>query len=90
MAIQIQLSKMSSKGQIVIPKSMRSQFREGEGVIFIQEGDRVILKPLQSLNAYLREEIELSHRIEEAYARYDKGEFISKNKEEFLEEIKKW
>ena len=90
MSIQIQSSKVSSKGQIVIPKSMRSQFKEGSEVIFIQEGNRIILKPLESFNSYLKEEMEISQRIEEAYARYERGEFISKSKEDFLEEIKKW
>lgn len=90
MSIQIQSSKVSSKGQIVIPKSMRSQFKEGSEVIFIQEGSRIILKPLESFNSYLKEELEISQRIEEAYARYERGEFISKSKEDFLEEIKKW
>lgn len=90
MTFQVEFSKISSKGQVVIPKSMREQFREGEEILFIREGDRVIIKPANSLHKYFKEDIELSKRIDEAYKRYDNGDFISLSQEDFLEEIEKW
>ena len=90
MSFQAEFSKVSSKGQVVIPKSMREQFREGEEILFIQEGDRVIIKPASSLHEHFKEELELSKRIDEAFKRYDNGEFISLSREDFLEEIEKW
>ena len=38
----------------------------------------------------LKEDLEFSRRIRDAWDRYDKGEFKSLGKEDFLEELEKW
>ncbi|NQZ85773.1 MAG: AbrB/MazE/SpoVT family DNA-binding domain-containing protein [Nanoarchaeales archaeon] len=40
----ISVSKMSSKGQIVIPKTLRSRFKAGDDVVFIDNGKEIILR----------------------------------------------
>ena len=37
----------------------------------------------------MKEDLEFSRRIRDAWDSYDKGEFISQNTDEFLEELKK-
>ena len=81
---------MSSKGQIVIPSEMRKDFNEGEQFIIIKDGKRLILKSVKDLDKNLKEDIIFDKRKEEAWKRYDKGEFIKMDFDEFLKEIKKW
>jgi len=38
----------------------------------------------------LKDDLEFAKRTEEAWKRYEKGEFISMDKDKFLEELKKW
>lgn len=39
----IAVAKISSKGQVVLPKVIREKF-EGNDVVFLEEGDEIILK----------------------------------------------
>ena len=88
--MEIALTKISSKGQIVIPSEMRKDFNEGEQFIIIKDGKRLILKSVKDLDKNLKEDIIFAKRTEEAWKRYDKGEFIKMDFDEFLKEIKKW
>ncbi len=88
--MNISITKMSSKGQIVIPSEMRKDFNEGEQFIIIKDGKRLILKSVKDLDKNLKEDIIFAKRTEEAWKRYDKGEFIKMDFDEFLKEIKKW
>jgi AbrB family looped-hinge helix DNA binding protein len=56
MARQIELTKMSSKGQVVIPKSIRSQlgFEEGDRITVEARDGEIILRRL-SLEDIVRE-----------------------------------
>ncbi len=38
----------------------------------------------------IKEDLEFARRTEEAWKRYEKGEFIKMDSDDFLEEIKKW
>jgi len=42
--MQIDTTKMSSRGQIVIPLDMRKDIREGDKLILIRKGDEIIIK----------------------------------------------
>ncbi|GAB6284110.1 MAG: hypothetical protein STSR0009_03090 [Methanoregula sp.] len=55
--MEVGITRMSSKGQIVIPASMRTDLLEGEKLLIIKEGERIILKPLDELKPALREDI---------------------------------
>lgn len=81
---------MSSKGQIVIPQDMRRDIKEGEKLVIIQNGDQLILKKVDSFDKQLEEDLEFARRTEEAYKKYEKGEFTGSSVEDFLKEIKKW
>ena len=88
--MDIAITKMSSKGQIVIPSEMRKNIKEGEKLFIIQNEDQFILKKADSLSKTLEEDLEFARRTEEALKRYEKGEFITMGAEDFLEEIEKW
>jgi AbrB family looped-hinge helix DNA binding protein len=88
--MDINITRMSSKGQIVIPQEMRGNFKEGEKILVIQGGDKLILKKATDLDENLKEDLEFAKRTEEAYKRIEKGEFISMEFDEFINEMKKW
>ena len=86
--VELDITTMSSKGQIVIPKELRKGFHEGEKFIIIKADDKIILKRTKDLN--IKEDLEFAQRTEEAWRRYDKGEFTEMDSQEFLKEIYKW
>ena len=86
----ISVTKMSSKGQIVIPSDMRQDFKEGEKFIIIRSGKKIILKSANDFDKNLEEDLRFADRTEEALKRYDKGLFRKMSGEDFLEEIEKW
>jgi AbrB family looped-hinge helix DNA binding protein len=46
---QIEITRVSSRGQIVIPISMRNDLKEGDKLIIIKKGDEIILKKPQKI-----------------------------------------
>lgn len=42
--MQIDITKMSSRGQVVIPLDMRKDINEGDKLIVIRKNDEIILK----------------------------------------------
>ncbi len=70
--MQIDTTKMSSRGQIVIPLEMRKDIREGDKLIVIRKNDEIILKKSVPEAALLSEKslakAWLSKEDEEAFA----------------------
>jgi len=88
--VEISLTKISSKGQVVIPQEMRDKLKEGDKLVVIKNDGQIILKKMEDFNKNLQEDLEFAKRTEEAWKRYDRGEFIPMDAENFLTEIKKW
>jgi AbrB family looped-hinge helix DNA binding protein len=86
----INITKMSSKGQIVIPLEMRKGIKEGEKMVLIKNGNQIIMKKASDMNKNLEEDLEFARRTEEAWKKYEKGEFISMDFDDFLKEAEKW
>ena len=80
---------MSSKGQIVIPQEMRKGFHEGEKFVVMKAGKQIILKSLEDFDENIEEDLEFARRTEEAWKRYEKGEFKSLPMDEFLKQLEK-
>jgi len=85
----IDVTRMSSKGQIVIPREMRKGLKEGEKLVVIKSGDQLILQPARHFDKKLAEDIEFAKRTEAAYRRYERGEFIEMEFDEFLKRLRK-
>ena len=88
--VDISITKMSSKGQIVIPSEMRKNIKEGEKIVIMQSGKQLILKRAKDFDKNLEEDLIFAKRTEEAWKKYEKGEFIEMDFDEFLKEAKKW
>lgn len=81
---------MSSKGQIVIPISMRKDLDEGEQLVIIRDGDRCILKPLADPEPALEDDIRFAERTERAYLEFEKGECTRKSDVDLLHTLSSW
>lgn len=88
--MELALTKMSSKGQIVIPSELREGMKEGEQLIIIKNGHQLILKKASTMNKNLKEDLEFAKRTEAAWERYERGEFKKSAAKKFLKDLEKW
>ncbi|MBI4152311.1 AbrB/MazE/SpoVT family DNA-binding domain-containing protein [Candidatus Woesearchaeota archaeon] len=86
---ELEMTRMSSKGQVVIPKEMRTGFKEGEKFIVIRAGKQLILKSTRDFNENIKDDLEFAQRTEEAWKKYGRGEFKSTSADSFLNELEK-
>ena len=68
---ELEITKMSSKGQIVIPSELRIGFEEGEKFVIIKAGKQLILKSVKDFDENIEEDLEFAKRIEEALKSYE-------------------
>ena len=87
--MEFAIAKVSTKGQIVIPSSLRGNIANGDEFLMIKDEDRIVLKNMKSVASDLKEDILFSQRIDAAWKEYDKGKFIKKSEDEFLKELRK-
>ena len=87
--MEVAITRISSKGQVVIPKEMRKGLHEGDKLLIIQNGGQLIIKKATELDKNLKEDLEFARRTEEAWKRFEKGEFISTPADKFLEKLSK-
>lgn len=88
--MEIALTKMSSKGQVVIPSELREDMKEGEQLIIIKNDHQLILKKVSEMDKNLKEDLKFAKRTEAAWERYEKGEFKASTAKEFLKDIEQW
>jgi AbrB family looped-hinge helix DNA binding protein len=84
------ITKMSSKGQVVIPADMRFGINEGDKLLLIKDQGNIIIKNAKELRNSLKEDLIFAKRTEAAWKSYERGEFTEMDYDEFLKEIKKW
>lgn len=87
---EIAITRMSSKGQVVIPSELREGFEEGEKLLVIKSEGRLILKKARDMDEKLKDDLIFAKRTEEAWKRYEKGEFKTMSADDFLKELEKW
>jgi AbrB family looped-hinge helix DNA binding protein len=88
--MDVGITRVSSKGQIVIPSSMRNNLSKGEELLIIREGERYIIKRLDELKPALKDDILFAGKTEEAFSEYRKGSFKRKEADAFLDELASW
>lgn len=88
--MDIAITKMSSKGQVVIPAEMRSDINEGDKLLIIQNKDQLIMKKASNLDKILNHDLKFAEKTEKAWQRIQKGKGIKMDFDEFIDEIKNW
>ncbi len=84
------LTKISSKGQIVIPTELRNDIEIGEKLLVIKGDKQFIIKRAKDLDKHFQDDLEFAKRTDMALKRYEKGLFKEKSGDKFLEELEKW
>lgn len=85
-----ELTKASSKGQIVIPTDIRKKLNIKEGSVFAvsSKKDMIVLKKLDT--RMKPEDLKTLKLLEEAWEDIEKGRYKVYSKEDFFKELKKW
>jgi len=87
--VEIEIVEVKSRGKIFLPSDFREDISEGDKLIIIKNDDQLILKKAKYIKN-LEEDLIFAKRTEEAFRRYQKGEFIEMELDEFMEEASKW
>ena len=83
----INIIKMSSKGQIVIPLDMRKGIKEGEKLFIIQNEGKLIIKKASKSNENFQEDLEFARRTEKAWKQIEEGKCKTYTLEEFKKRL---
>ena len=83
----MEITKLSTKGQIVIPESMRKGFEVGSAFRVIRKGDLIVLKGIEGFN---EEEMKEMKELDGIWREIDNGKGLTLNKKEFLKEMEFW
>jgi len=88
--VEINITKLSSKGQVVIPSEMRKKIKVGEKLLIIQNKDSIILKKASDMDEQLKEDLEFAKRTEDAWKRIESGKGIRMDFDDLIKEMEKW
>jgi AbrB family looped-hinge helix DNA binding protein len=88
--MEMAITKISSKGQIVIPSHLRKNFIQGEELLIIKNKDQMILHRLKDMDKKFKEDLAFAKDTEKMLQKYKRGEFKHKSAKEFLKELEKW
>ncbi|MFT4283188.1 MAG: AbrB/MazE/SpoVT family DNA-binding domain-containing protein [Candidatus Woesearchaeota archaeon] len=88
--MEFAIAKMSSKGQIVIPSSLREDFRPGEEFLMVKQDGKLVIKKIGDLAESLKDDLKFAESVDDAWKEYEAGQFKSTTKKGFLEELAKW
>jgi len=86
---KVEIVKVSSKGQVVLPKSLREKLdlKKDSFVALTDVDGAVILKKIQGMT---KEDYETLLGIAEAWKQIEEGRYKKYTKEEFLKKLEKW
>ena len=90
--MDVEVVRMSSKGQIVVPLSLRRKFKlsKGEKLILVEEGGMIVVRPVKSLGNDVAEEIHAARRAAAGWKQIKAGNSERMSKAEFLRRLSKW
>lgn len=83
----MEITKLSTKGQIVIPENLRKGLEAGTPFTVTKKGDLIVLKKVEGLT---EEEIKEMEELNSIWKEIDAGKGLTLSKEEFLKEMNAW
>ena len=90
MTQELEFTRASSKGQIVLPGNIRKKLgiQKGSVLSVVAKNDMIVLK---KMNATLStEDLKTLKLIEEAWKDIEKGRYKIRSKDAFFKELKRW
>ena len=88
--VEMEITRMSSKGQVVIPANFRKHIKEGDTLVVLKNNDQIILKPASAMDKQLAEDIKFAKRTEEAWKEIEEGKGVKMSVDDFFREMKSW
>jgi len=83
----MEITKLSTKGQIVIPEKIRKGIEEGTPFVVTRKDDLIILKKVEGLTD---EEIKEMEELDKIWEDIDNGNCETYTEKEFFEKMKEW
>ncbi|MFH1308269.1 MAG: AbrB/MazE/SpoVT family DNA-binding domain-containing protein [archaeon] len=83
----MEITKISTKGQVVIPEGIRKGLAEGTAFIVSKQNDLIILKKVEGLT---EKEMKEMKELDKIWKDIDEGKGTTQKVEDFLDEMKKW
>ena len=94
--MEIEISKVGERGQVVIPQDFRNELKikSGEKFIVVKIDDKLIFLQMSKLKSgtieQLKEDLVDMKLAEDRMKELEEEKKISQTKEEFFKEMKKW
>ena len=83
----MEITKLSTKGQIVIPESFRKDMDSGTAFIVSKQNDLIILKKVEGLT---KQEMEEMKELDKIWKEIDGGKCESYTEKDFFKKMKEW
>ncbi len=83
----MEITKLSTKGQIVIPENLRKGLQAGTPFIVSRQEGLIVLKEVKDLT---KQEVEEMKELDKIWKDIDGGKGTTTSVEEFLKEMKTW
>ena len=87
---EIEFTRASSKGQVVIPTKIRKKLDIRKGSVFAVASDKnlIVLKKIET--GISEADLKTLRLVEEAWKDIEKGKYKSSSKEAFFKELREW
>jgi len=83
----MEITKLSTKGQIVIPEKIREGIEVGTPFSVTRKDNLIILKSVKGLSEKEKKELE---ELNEIWKEIDEGKCDTYSEEEFFKKLKEW
>ncbi len=83
----MEITKLSTKGQIVIPENLRKGLQAGTPFIVTKQEGLIVLKEVKDLT---KQEMEEMKELDKVWKDIDSGKCESYTEEEFFKKMKEW
>ncbi len=86
----VEVTRVSSKGQIVLPKDVRSKLHLKKGTLFAMQATKSVILLKKIDNPILKADLETLQNVENAWNEIEHGKFHKASREDFLKELATW
>lgn len=83
----MEITKLSTKGQVVIPEEFRKDLETGTAFAVTRKDDLIVLKKLKGFNS---RELEELNELQKIWKDIDQGRAKSYSKKDFMKELESW
>ncbi len=83
----MEVTKLSTKGQVVIPESVREGMEAGTAFVVTKTNNMIILKEVEGLTEEEKKELK---ELDKIWKEIDSGKCDTYNVDEFFEKFKEW